>query len=321
MTIIRHADRAEALPPLPKLGCDDSFSKGGATEGRREGENKMASGPLTGEQVSEYHDKGYTLARGMFDEEEIGLLRRAAKEDRELDAHSFGRDDGEGKIARLSLWNHPGDTLYGMFARCESIVRSAEKLLGGEVYHYHSKMIMKDAKVGGAWTWHQDYGYWYQNGVLFPLLCSASIAVDRATRENGCLQVVQGSHAIGRIDHVLTGEQAGADWERVQAILERLPLVYAEMEAGDVLFFHSNLLHRSEGNASEHPRWSMICCYNAARNDPYKDSHHPRYTPLHVVSDSAIREAGLRRFADSNADVAWLDSAKDQSARALKRPG
>lgn len=196
----------------------------------------MASGPLTNQQAAEYHEQGYTFFRGMFNAEEIGLLRRAAKEDRELDAHAFGRDDGEGKVVRLSLWNHPGDTLYGMFARCESLVRSAEKLLDGEVYHYHSKMIMKDAKVGGAWAWHQDYGYWYQNGVLYPLLCSASIAVDRATRENGCLQVVPGSHAMGRIDHVLTGDQAGADQERVQAILERLPVVYAEMDSGDVLF-------------------------------------------------------------------------------------
>ena len=53
------------------------------------------------------------------------------------------------------------------------MVRSAEAILEGEVYHYHSKMIMKDANVGGAWAWHQDYGYWYQNGVLFPLLTSA----------------------------------------------------------------------------------------------------------------------------------------------------
>jgi ectoine hydroxylase len=62
----------------------------------------------------------------------------------------------------------------------------------------------------------------------------------------------------------------------------------------------------------------MICCYNAARNDPYKESHHPRYTPLHVVPDSAIREAGLRRFADSQADVAWLEDKADQSARVLQ---
>jgi hypothetical protein len=277
----------------------------------------MNTGLLRDDLISGYHSKGYALARGMFGEDEIGLLRQAAKEDKELDAHSFGRDDGSGQSVRLSLWNHPGDTLYGMFARCESIVRTAEALLGGEVYHYHSKMIMKDARVGGAWAWHQDYGYWYENGVLAPLLCSASIAVDRAARENGCLQVVEGSHLLGRINHLLAGEQAGADPERVQAILERLPLVYVEMEPGDVLFFHCNLLHRSDGNRSEHPRWSMICCYNAARNDPYKDSHHPRYTPLSVVHDAAIREAGLRRFADSQADVAWLQQDRDRSARRL----
>ena len=277
----------------------------------------MASGPIQDERVRDYERDGYYLAKGLFDEEEIGLLRRAAKEDRELDQHSFGRGDGEGGTVRLSLWNHPGDTIYGMFARCESIVNSAETILGGEVYHYHSKMIMKDAKVGGAWTWHQDYGYWYQNGVLFPLLCSASIAVDPATRENGCLQVLRGSHEMGRIDHVLTGDQAGADLERVREAEERLALVYVEMDPGDVLFFHANLLHRSDQNKSDKPRWSMICCYNAARNDPYKEAHHPRYTPLSKVPDSAIREAGLRRFGESKADVAWLEPEKDRSARSL----
>jgi ectoine hydroxylase-related dioxygenase (phytanoyl-CoA dioxygenase family) len=278
----------------------------------------MASGPLSDRQVSEYEEKGYVLAKAMFDTSEIDLLSRASREDRALDEHSFGRQDGEGGKVRLSLWNHPGDTLYGMFARCESIVHSAEKLLGGEVYHYHSKMIMKDAKVGGAWAWHQDYGYWYQNAVLFPLLCSASIAVDPATRENGCLQVIEGSHRLGRIEHVLTGDQAGADQKRVEQILKRLPLVYVEMDPGDVLFFHCNLLHRSDQNRSEKPRWSMICCYNAARNDPYADSHHPRYTPLQTVPDSAILEAGVRRFADSTSNVAWLEEDKDKSARTLR---
>jgi hypothetical protein len=267
--------------------------------------------------VREYHERGFHVARGLFDRDEIDLLHRAAKEDHELDKRSFGRADGEGGTVRLSLWNHPGDGIYGMFARCERMVRSCERLLGGEVYHYHSKMIMKDPRVGGAWTWHQDYGYWYQNGVLQPLLTSVSIAVDRATKENGCLQVIEGSHLCGRVDHVLTGDQAGADRERVEQILERMPLVYLEMEPGDAVFFHCNLLHRSDQNRSEHPRWSMICCYNAARNDPYKESHHPRYTPLKVVPDSAIREVGIKRFADDASDVAWLENAKDRSARLL----
>jgi ectoine hydroxylase len=277
------------------------------------------SRPLDDSQAAEYAREGFVIARGFFDAGEIDLLRRAAKEDRELDAHSFGRADGEGGTVRLSLWNHPGDGIYGMFARCERIVRSAERLLGGEVYHYHSKMIMKDARVGGAWTWHQDYGYWYQNGVLAPLLTSVSIAVDRATKENGCLQVIARSHDLGRIEHVLSGEQAGADMERVNVALERLPLVHCEMEPGDAIFFHANLLHRSDMNRSAEPRWSMICCYNAARNDPYKESHHPRYTPLDVVPDARIREVGIRRFADSGADVAWLADEKDRSAKILKK--
>src|SRR5437764_342168 len=107
----------------------------------------MAAGPINDDQVKNYSREGWTLVRAMFDAEEIELLRRAAKEDRELDQHSFSRGDGEGGTIRLSLWNHPGDTIYGMFARCETIVNSVEKLLDGEVYHYHSKMIMKDAKV------------------------------------------------------------------------------------------------------------------------------------------------------------------------------
>src|ERR1019366_8647771 len=110
----------------------------------------MANRPISNDQLREYQDQGFTLTRNFFEPEEMALLRRAAKEDRELDQHSFSRGDGEGGQVRLSLWNHPGDTIYGMFARCESMVDSAAKLLDGEVYHYHSKMIMKDALIGGA---------------------------------------------------------------------------------------------------------------------------------------------------------------------------
>lgn len=278
----------------------------------------MAKGVIGDKDVAAYNEDGYILVRGMLDAEETGLLGRAAREDRALDQHSYGRADGEGGTIRLSLWNHPTDTIYGMIARCESIVGTAEKLLGDEVYHYHSKMIMKDAKVGGAWAWHQDYGYWYQNGVLFPNLTSAFIAVDRATRENGCLQVIRKSHQLGRIEHVLTGDQAGADADRVKEVLKRLDLVYVEMEPGDALFFHANLLHRSDQNHSDHPRWSMICCYNAKSNDPYKESHHPRYTPLTKVPDAEIKKAGQKRFGDSSGDAAWLMPDKDVSATVLK---
>ena len=82
----------------------------------------MRPGPLDAAQISRYERDGSLLIRGLFDAEETALLLRSAREDRALDAHSFGKADGEGGQVRLSLWNHPGDGLYGMFARCRRVV-------------------------------------------------------------------------------------------------------------------------------------------------------------------------------------------------------
>ena len=49
----------------------------------------------------------------------------------------------------MMLWNHPDDSIYGVTARSEKIVDTMEDLLGGEVYHYHSKITAKEpTKVG-----------------------------------------------------------------------------------------------------------------------------------------------------------------------------
>ncbi len=273
----------------------------------------MPSYVLNQKHQAAYERDGYLLLPGFFAAPEIALLRESAQHDRVLDQASFGRADGEGGVVRLSLWNHPTDTIYGAIARSRSLVEAIETLLGGEVYHYHSKMIMKDARVGGAWAWHQDYGYWYQNGVLFPRLCSAFIAIDPCTRENGCLQVIRASHLLGRLDHRLTGDQAGIDPERIDAITARLETVHVLMAPGDLLLFHPNTLHRSDQNHSAQPRWSMICCYNAADNDPYKASHHPNYTPLHKLDDDAILAMGARQFSAADTG-ALMDAGHDRSA-------
>jgi len=244
---------------------------------------------LSSDDLAAYERDGYLLARGLFHSDEMRTLLDYARDDESLKASAYDRKDASGAATRLALWNTAGDNLYGLFSRSPRIVDRMEQLLGGEVYHWHTKMMLKEPRVGGAWEWHQDYGYWYHNGCLYPLLASCLIAVDRASRENGCLQVLRGSHHLGRIDHGKSGEQAGAEMERVEEALKRLELVYVECQPGDALFFHANLLHRSDQNRSENSRWSLICCYNAARNDPYRESRHPRYTPLKKAADDAIR--------------------------------
>ena len=247
------------------------------------------SDQFSANELTQYQRDGYFVARGLFDAGEIGKLLRFAQEDPSFTSSVYGRKDAAGNETKLALWNHAGDDLYSMFARSPRIVDRMEQALGGEVYLYHMKMMLKEPRVGGAWEWHQDYGYWYHNGCLLPLLASCLIAVSRANRANGCLQVLRGSHLMGRVDHGKTGDQTGADMERVNVALERMPLDYVECEPGDAIFFDSNLLHKSDMNRSDEPRWSLICCYNARRNNPYKESRHPRYSPLSKVSGDAVR--------------------------------
>ena len=260
---------------------------------------------LTPTQLADFEQNGFLIERNLFDSVEIQLLHKIAKDDQELDRRSQGRKDRSGATVRLTLWNQPGDGIYGMFARCKKLSGRMEELLSGEVYHYHSKMILKDPEIGGAWEWHQDYGYWYHYGCLQPLMASAMIAVDPAKVSNGCLEVLKGSHVLGRLDHSLAGEQSGADPERVQIAMENFERFAVELEPGDTLFFHCNLLHCSGQNHSPDPRWAMICCYNAARNNPFKTSRHPQYTPLEQVDDTLIKTVGLKRFSESG-DVDFM---------------
>ncbi|MFO0949036.1 MAG: phytanoyl-CoA dioxygenase family protein [Planctomycetota bacterium] len=248
---------------------------------------------VTDAEIRQFQEDGFVVVRNLFDREEIELLLNTAKSDVTLEAGALARRDGEGGITRLRVWNQEDDSIYGRFARCHRVVDRMEAFLGGEVYFYHSKMMLKEPRTGGAWAWHQDYGYWYNNGCLFPYMGSCMIAVDRATRDNGCLQVLKGSHHLGRVDHLKVGDQTGADPARVEQAAKVFPLVYCEMEPGSAIFFHCNLLHRSDQNRSETSRWTFICCFNAARNNPYKEHHHPLYHKLHKVPDSAIRDAGL----------------------------
>ena len=257
----------------------------------------MPGSILTARQRADYERDGYVLVRKLFDAEEIAILRTAIEQDPALRSRFYDRNDASGKATRMATWNHPGDSVYGLAARSHRVVDTMEDLLGGEVYHYHSKLTAKEPLEGGAWEWHQDYGYWYHNGCLLPDMGSCLIAIDRATRENGCLQVLRGSHHIGRIDHGKTGDQTGADLQRVEIALQRFELVYAELDPGDAIFFHANLLHRSDQNRSEHPRWALICCYNTRRNNPFIESRHPRYSPLEQWPDERILETGRRQLA------------------------
>jgi len=263
---------------------------------------------FTQAEIDQFNRDGYLFVRGLFDQQEVAILHNTAKSDRAMEQNTHGLDDGEGGVQKLSLWNKAGDNIYGLVARSRRVVDRMEQLLGGEVYHYHSKMSIKEPFTGGSWAWHQDYGYWYNNAFLFPLLASCFIAVDANTRENGCMQVLKGSIRMGRVEHGRYGDQTGADPERTDAAMKVLELEYAVMDPGDALFFHCNTLHRSDQNKSPDPRWSLICCYNAARNNAYKEAGpHLVCEKMEKVDDDALKLAGAGTA--SEADKFWSPDA------------
>ncbi|XP_078660968.1 L-proline trans-4-hydroxylase-like isoform X1 [Branchiostoma floridae x Branchiostoma belcheri] len=259
--------------------------------GRRESEYHFTEGFKVTDDVKAAFDKnGYVIIRSLLSGEETRKLTEALESDEGVKTKSYGRDDTGGRKTKTVLWSNVGNDITGVVARTEKVAGTFEQLLGGEVYHYHSKVIMKEAHTGGAHLWHQDYGYWYENGCMYPNMGTVWIAVDKADRGNGCLKIIPGSHKAGRVDHVRVGDQAGADLERVAELEKALGLFHVEIDPGDALFFHSNILHRSDQNNSDRRRWAFLVAYNRADNNPVYKHHHPQYTPLSKLPNTAILE-------------------------------
>ena len=248
----------------------------------------------------QYMQNGFVVKKSFYSNKEINLLFDTAIQDNVIRSHTYGRKDKEGNTTKLALWYSLGDNIYSAFASSERMVKGVELLLDGTPCHFHTKLMQKEPKIGGAWEWHQDYGYWYNDGFLFPYMMSAMIALTPATKENGCLQVIKGSHLIGRIEHKMTGEQKGADMDIVNEALNRLDLLYVELEPGDTLFFHGNLLHRSDRNNSESPRWSLISTFNRIDNMPYKKQDPSCSTPIKTVADSNILNINPSGISDDS---------------------
>ena len=272
---------------------------------------------FTPEQIAQYHRDGYIIVKNLVSQPETALLYKTALEDDAMRKNALDLNDQSGKKTKLSLWFTPGNDVFGYLTRSEKMVGRAAQLMDSDapVCHFHSKLMQKEPKVGGAWEWHQDYGYWYKNQFMFPdQLLSIMVALTVANKENGCLQVIKGSHKLGRVNHGFAGEQVGADMVMVNNALKTMELVYVELEPGDALFFHSNILHRSEANLSDHPRWSVISCYCSQSNLAYNETSTSWKEPVQVVPDEAILQWKAASLSEA-------DFLKKENDPALKDTG
>jgi ectoine hydroxylase-related dioxygenase (phytanoyl-CoA dioxygenase family) len=275
----------------------------------------MANFNLTAAQVATYQKDGCLVVKDFLSKDEVKKLQDIAFEDGVMRKHAFDLNDQTGKKTKLTLWYKPGNDTYGLLTRSNRIIASVNELMEGDspVCHFHSKLMQKEPKVGGAWEWHQDYGYWYKNEFLLPeQMMSVMIAITDANKANGCLQVIKGSHKMGRIEHGFAGEQVGASQHYVDLALKTMELAYVEIKTGDALFFHSNILHRSEANTSDTARWSLISVYNRAANIPYNEPSQSSTIPVEIVPDEALLKWDTGSI-DENAN--FLEKEKDEALK------
>jgi ectoine hydroxylase-related dioxygenase (phytanoyl-CoA dioxygenase family) len=277
----------------------------------------MSTTTLAPQQIDLFHKDGYVIVKNFLTPAAVEKLYSTAIGDNTMENNAINVTDQTGKNSKLSLWFTPGNDVFGYLTRSESIVNGVAALLDSDapVCHFHSKLMQKEPKVGGAWEWHQDYGYWYKNQFMFPdQLISVMVALTPANKQNGCLQVIKGSHKLGRINHGFAGEQVGADMVMVNNALKTMDLVYVEIAPGDALFFHSNILHRSEANLSDHPRWSIISCYASQSNLAYNENSTSWKTPIEMVPDNAITHW-------ESSSLSSADFLKKENDPALKETG
>ena len=277
----------------------------------------MSANYLSPEQIAKYHVDGYIIVKGFCSSQETYKLSETALNDSAMQKNALDLNDQTGKKTRLSLWFTLGNDIFGYLSRSKKMLNAVAALLDSDapVCHFHSKLMQKEPKVGGAWEWHQDYGYWYKNQFMFPdQLISVMLALTPANKENGCLQVIKGSHKLGRVNHGFAGEQVGADLVMVNNALKTMELIYCEIDAGDAIFFHSNILHRSEANLSEFPRWSIISCFSSQSNLAYNEESISWKTPIEMVPDNAIMEWEASSLSEA-------DFLKKENDPALKETG
>lgn len=238
-------------------------------------------------EFEKFWDKGYLIIRNAFEEEEMQIVKRvvASQDGMNQQVMNIQKRILAGErpsFETIFVWNDTAhEDIFSKAVRSHKIMDRLEWFYDDEIYVYHNKVALKYPAVVG-FSYHQDYAYWYGMGNLYPDMAAAFIAVDESTRQNGCLKIIEGSHKVGRIDHVFRNgvSDSGVCPDRLAAILQRLPEVYVELNAGDVVVFHCNTLHGSEDNNSQSSRIALIGTYNTKHNDPFGAGHsHPQYHP------------------------------------------
>lgn len=174
----------------------------------------------------------------------------------DIDPMNPMEDTPQGRIARYrKLGNFCVQSpliWHNVFAG-EKFLNITRHFLGDDIIVKFNSCFLKPAHTGSATPWHQDNGLW-RDGETEPF--NFWTPLEPATRENGCMQFIPGSHKTEIVEHVLYPDSIHGELPReaVKEMQQKHGIHHIELDPGDVVFWHSNMWHYSPPNKSARSR-------------------------------------------------------------------
>lgn len=243
-------------------------------------------------EVEGFRRDGYLIVRGLVEpavRQEMlaatleGLRTAAPPVEYEADLHYPGAPPskeahGGRTIRRLKQAHSRGFVFTEWLCRPELVLR-LQQLLGKGVIcplAHHNCIMTKNPRFSSETGWHQDIRYW---SFTRPELISVWIALGEERPENGCLKLIPGTHLMSfdrsRMDDAIF---LRPDLPENEALIARS--VYAELEPGDVLFFHARTFHAANRNGTDEPKFSAVFTFRPHDNPPLAGSRSAAFPEL-----------------------------------------
>jgi ectoine hydroxylase-related dioxygenase (phytanoyl-CoA dioxygenase family) len=207
---------------------------------------------LTKEEVDYYHQNGYVLyKKQLFSEEKLNRLRGIFEE------HLAAKGD---KLSDELDTPHFQDERLLEFLLADEVLDLVEPLIGPNIGLWSSHFICKDPYVGRATPWHEDSAYWNGRLSRYDKIVTVWLALDRSTKENGCMRVIPGTHNNGFSEYEEVDKRVNLFMSQIKNVDES-KAVYFELEPGECSLHDSRIIHGATANTSPYRRCGYTMRY------------------------------------------------------------
>ena len=199
-----------------------------------------------------YAQFGYVLVHALFSEDEVAALK----------AEALRIVIRKGAHAGVFVGLAAHSSVFAEAVRDPRLLDALEPLIGPDIEFLSDKVVFKSATTDYGSPWHQDWPYWKGAHKL-----SVWVALEPATKENGCLKLLPGSHKTPAEHEGKAPEGEGFGHRLAQGTVDESLAVSVPCEPGDAVFFHDLTLHASHPNVSGEDRYAWIVTYRSAAEE------------------------------------------------------